>query len=213
MTSTRYLSDMSKRFHSWEVTAIILCALISGVVIWIEFQCDCLTTRYPLFYSGVLGLASGVVGTVIILWLQRWHRAQELHSRYQPLAGMYVRKDIGQDNASDQELVHMKTENNGLSIELTYEGENAFSVTVNYWKSEKAVVKAHIEFIESNKMVATGRYRYLDGNFLTGHFGTYTVYRADQNGVELLVQFQHLFPRSQATNPDRNRGWEVWAKT
>ncbi len=51
--------------------------------------------------------------------------------------------------------------------ELTYEGENAFSVTVNYWKSEKAVVKEHIKFIESNKMVATGRYRYLEDHFLT----------------------------------------------
>jgi hypothetical protein len=29
----------------------------------------------------------------------------------------------------------------------------------------------------------------------------------------LLVQYQHLFPRSNETNPDRNRGWEVWSKS
>lgn len=191
---------------------MVLCALISCAVIWIEFQCDCLTTRYPLFYSAVLGLASGVVGTVIVLWLQRWHREQELGARYRPLAGEYTRRDIGQDNASEEELHDMKERNNGLKVHLTYEGENAFSVLANYWKDEQAVVKAHLEFIESNKMVATGRYRYLRSKSLVGHFGTYTIYRADENGTELLVQYQHVFPRSQATNPDRNRGWEVWTK-
>lgn len=137
---------------------MVLCALISGAVVWFEYQCDCLTSRYPLFYSGILGLASGIVGTVIVLWLQRWRRAVELHARYHPLAGTYTRKDIGQDNAGEQELQHMQTENNGLRVELIYDGENAFTVTANYWKSVGALVKARLEFIESNKMVATGRF-------------------------------------------------------
>lgn len=191
---------------------MVICALISCIVVWFEYRCDCLTSRYPLFYSGILGLASGIVGTVIVLWLQRWHREQELKARYLPLAGKYVRKDIGQDNTDEKELQHMKTENNGLPVELDYDGGNAFKATVNYWKSENAVAKAHLEFIESNKMVATGRYRYVEGTWLVEHFGTYTVYRADENGAELLVQYQHLFPRSQETNPDSNRGWEVWTK-
>lgn len=188
---------------------MVICALISCIVVW----GDCLTSRYPLFYSGILGSASGIVGTVIVFWLQRWHREQQLKARYLPLAGHYVRKDIGQDNAGEQELQDMRAENNGLPVELTYDGENAFSVRANYWKGIGAIVKAHVEFIESNKMVATGRYRYIEGKELVGHFGTYTIYRADENGGELLVQYQHLFPRSQATNPDRNRGWEVWSKT
>jgi len=204
---------MRKWFEPWEIIAAIICAVVSGFVLWTEYRYDCLTSRYPLLYSGILGLVSGVIGTVTVFWLQRWRRAVELHARYHPLAGTYTRKDIGQDNAEERELQRMQTENNGLQVELIYDGQNAFTVTASYWKSVGAVVKARLEFIDSNKMVATGRYRYIEGKELIGHFGTYTVYRADENGTELLVQYQHLFPRSNDTKPDSNRGWEVWSKS
>jgi hypothetical protein len=78
---------------------MVLCALISCAVVGIEYQWDCLTNRYPLFYSGVLGLASGVVGTIIVIWLQRWHSVSELKKRYHPLAGLYRRISVVRGNS------------------------------------------------------------------------------------------------------------------
>lgn len=203
---------MSKRFEPWEVTAIVVCALISGVVVWIEYQCECLTGRYPLFYSGVLGLASGVVGTIIVIWLQRWHSVAELGKQYRPLAGAYRRFDIGQDNTPDGSLDNIRARNNDLPINLHYVGGSAFRIDARYWNDLGCQVEAHIEFVESNRMVATGRYRYLEGCEFSGHFGTYTVYRMQEDDNRLLVLYHHVFPRMNINNPDANRGWEIWER-
>lgn len=203
---------MEKWYERWEVNAAIVCSVVILLVVGIEYRCDCLTSRYPLAYSTILGLASGVLGTVIVLWFQRKHRIEELRRRYLPLAGRYKRADIGQDNTKDIE--NIRSRNNGLPIDLRYEGGNAFRVSVGYWSDLNCKVEAHIEFVESNKMIATGRYRYVEGAAYMNppHFGTYAVCRFQEDDGRLLVLYQHVFPRMSDNNPDANRGWEIWEK-
>jgi len=127
-----------------------------------------------------------------------------------PIAGHYRRTDIGQDNTPDLEDIRLG--NNNLPIEIRYLGENSFEIEASYWKELGCIVEAHLEFVESNKMMATGRYRYIDGCSFSGHFGTYTVYRVQEDDSKLLVLYQHVFPRRNEHNPDANRGWEIWEK-
>jgi hypothetical protein len=203
---------MEKWYERWEVIAAIICSALVLLVVGIEYQCDCLTSRYPLAYSTILGLASGVLGTVVVLWFQRSHRIEELKRRYLPLAGAYKRVDIGQDNTTD--LDNMRSRNVDLPVELIYDGGNAFRVKASYWSDLNCKVEAHIEFVESNKMIATGRYRYIAGEAFVNppHFGTYTVYRFQEDDGKLLVLYQHVFPRKTDNNPDANRGWEIWER-
>lgn len=203
---------MEKWYERWEITATAICAAVILLVVGMEYRCDCLTSRYPLAYSTILGLASGVLGTVVVLWFQRSHRIEELKRRYHPVAGAYKRIDIGQDNTKDVE--NMRSRNIDLPIELTYAGGNAFRIKARYWSDLECKVEAHIEFVESNKMIATGRYRYIEGTAYMDppHFGTYTVYRFQEDDNKLLILYQHVFPRKQDNNPDANRGWEIWEK-
>lgn len=207
-----YISVMKNWHERWEVNAAIVCSAIMLLVVGIEYGCDCLTNRYPLAYSTILGLASGVLGTVVVLWFQRSHRIEELKRRYLPLAGVYKRVDIGQDNTPDIE--NIRSRNVDLPIELNYAGGNAFRISASYWSDLKCKVDAHIEFVESNKMIATGRYRYVEGTAFVNppHFGTYVVYRFKEDDGRLLVLYQHIFPRMKDNNPDANRGWEIWEK-
>ncbi|MBK8498868.1 MAG: hypothetical protein IPL52_08635 [Flavobacteriales bacterium] len=103
-------------------------------------------------------------------------------------------------------------QNIDLEVHLHYLEGNGFRIDANYWKNLDCKVEAHVEFVESNKMVATGRYRYLDGSAYSGHFGTYTVYRFQEDDNKLLVLYQHVFPRRTDNNPDANRGWEIWER-
>jgi hypothetical protein len=122
------------------------------------------------------------------------------------------RINIGQDNTTDATLDNMQARNIGLPIELHYSGGDAFRIEARYWEDLGCRVEAQIEFVEGNRMVATGRYRYLDGCDYSGHYGTYTVYRMQEDDNRLLVLYQHVFPRMNANNPDANRGWEIWEK-
>jgi hypothetical protein len=203
---------MQKWYEPWEIVAAVFCAIAAVVVVVVEYQCACLTSRYPLFYSGILGLASGVFGTVVVFWFGRAHRIQELRSRYLPLAGAYRRTDIRQDNTLEKNLAGIRENNLNLPVRLQYLGGNAFRIEADYWKNTGCKVEAHIEFVESNKMVATGRYRYLEGSEYAGHFGTYVVYRFQEDHNKLLVLYQHVFPRNPDFNPDANRGSEIWVK-
>lgn len=203
---------MQKWYEPWEVVIAVLCALAAAFVIAIEYQCDCLTSRYPLFYSGILGLASGVFGTVVVFWFQSAHRIRQLRTLYTPLAGTYKRIDIGQDNTPEENLGDIRKYNIGLPVKLRYLGGHAFGIDAEYWSDQGCKVEAHIEFSESNGMVATGRYRYLDGCAFSGDFGTYTVYRFQEDDNKLLVLYQHVFPRRNVNNPDKNRGWQIWEK-
>ena len=205
---------MFKYLEPWERKWGMICLLVPASVIALEFAYSCFTDHHQQLLSVAVELSCGLIGAVIILVLQRMHRKRELESQYLGIAGPYVRKDIGQDNTPEGNLDAMQKENVGLEIELRYLGGNAFGITANYWKSGGCVVEAHVEFIESNKMVATGRYRYepKTGCDCSGDFGTYTVYRVQEDDRKLLVLYQHVFPRKQAKNPDANRGWEIWER-
>ena len=106
----------------------------------------------------------------------------------------------------------LQEDNRKLPILLTYEGENTFTILADYWYSMNCKVKATVEFSETNKAFADGRYIYTEGKF-KGHFGTYRIYRFNEDDNKLLVLYQHIFPRENEFNPDNNRGWEIWEKS
>lgn len=214
-------------FQDWEKESIIICSAFLIVIIPIEFVCDCLTTRFPILFSIITGLLIGIITTILILFFQRKHRQGELSKYYLQISGTYIRLDIGQDNTpttidNSGEILHpseirkgnlsIQEDNRKLPITLTYAGGNTFTILAEYWWSLKCKVKATVEFSETNRAFADGRYLYIEGTY-KGHFGTYRIFRFNEDDNKLLVLYQHIYPRSIEFNPDNNRGWEIWEKT
>lgn len=107
----------------------------------------------------------------------------------------------------------MHNSNVDLPIDIRHiAGTNSIDITADYWKNDGAQVKAIVEFNEANRLIGDGVYRYVKGETYVrdGHMGTYKIFNT-QDG-QLLVQYQHIYPRGQKYNPDENKGWQVWTK-
>ncbi len=206
------IKPTKSNFQNWEKDTIFICIAVLVIIVILEFICKCISDRFPISISVFVGLSTGIVSAVFVLYFQRLNKQQDLLKYYSKIEGDYKRIDMGQDNTGDKENGGMVEQNCGLSIKIKYLGENAFSVAAEYWKDNNAQVTALIEFNETNKMVAHGRYHYINDGEFKGHFGTYTVYRFEENDNKLLVLFHHVFPRKLANNPDSNKGWEIWEK-
>jgi len=201
------------KLEGWEITVIGISIIVLIIITSFELICSCLTSRYPVIFSILVGLSTGILSALTIFYAQRWYRDKKLFDFYSKIEGLYKRINIGQDNTGEAECENMRSQNNDLEIKLSYKGENIFTIDAKYWKHENASVNATIEFNESNKMVANGYYHYVSGKSFLGHFGRYTIYfnyKEDNN--KILALYHHLFPRDLIYNPDNNRGWEVWEK-
>ncbi len=219
--------EIKTSFQNWELDLIIICSILLIIILPIEFFCECITARFPVLFSVITGLLIGIITTILILYFQRRHRQEELSKHYRKIEGNYIRFDIGQDNTPKSDVkslddiphpseinkdrLTIQEDNRKLPIVITYEGENTFTILADYWYSLKCKVKATVEFSETNKLYAHGRYLYIEGK-LKGNFGTYTIYRFDEDDNKLLVLYQHIYPREDIDNPDKNRGWEIWQK-
>lgn len=213
--------------EKWERIGLIFSVAILISAGLLEVFANCWAKNYPTIISILTGLAGGFIATIIVLYFERKHRKNKLHNNYSKISGSYIRFDIGQDNTPKSTVTNLndvlhpseiisespslQEDNRKLPIELYYQGENTFSIKADYWYSKKCKVEAIIEFIESNKLIAQGRYLYTEGEF-KGHFGTYTIYKFHEDDNKLLVLYQHIYPREIDFNPDSNKGWEIWQK-
>lgn len=221
------MKEIKTSLQNWERDLIIICSIFLIAIIPIELFCDFITARFAVIFSIITGLLIGIITTILILYFQRKHRQEELLDYYKKIEGDYIRFDIGQDNTPKSTVISLhdiphpseinkpnpslQEDNRKLPISLTYEGENTFTILADYWYSLKCKVKATVEFSETNKVYAQGRYLYSEGKF-KDHFGTYKIYRFDEDDNKLLVLYQHIYPRENEFNPDANRGWEIWQK-
>ena len=168
---------------------------------------------YPLTLSSLIGLTSCIITAIGIVYIQKIDRNRKLFNHYIKIEGPYIRVDMGQDNTLPEKLDYLEKENIGLAITLTYVGENRFTADIEYWKSDSGRVTGIIEFNESNKLLASGTYKYYQGgNRFKDHFGKFDIFRFEDNANLIYVKYQHVFPRKSPQSPDENRGWEVWQK-
>jgi hypothetical protein len=212
--------------ENWEKALLGVSLIILVVVGYVETHSNC-WKDYPTIIAIITGLAGGFVATIFVLCCERIHRVNNLSKKYNKIAGTYIRLDIGQDNTQKSSITNLDSiphpseinnpnpslqdDNRKLSIVIKYDGENNFSIKADYWYSKKCKVEAVVEFNESNRAIAHGRYLYTAGEF-KGHFGTYTIYKFTEDDNKLLILYQHIYPRETDFNPDANRGWEIWQK-
>lgn len=197
--------------EKWELIGGIISFIIIAISFILEIFFNCFTSKFPISLTIITGLACGFIATVIVLFLGRNHIMQSLAKYYSTIDGCYERIDIGQDNTDEKNLVNIRSENIGLKIRLKYLGGHEFSIDIDYWKSENAKAIGIIEFNSKNKTSAIGNYRYIQGKRFKGLFGKLEITR-DENKNDIIVFYQHQYPRELPYNPDKNRGWEVWRK-
>lgn len=203
--------NKKKTLENWEFQWLIIAIITIGVSALIELCAFYLTNKYPLLFSSIVGLASGIVATVFIFWLQRRHERKKLHDIFSNLAGNYIRIDIGQDNTPEEEQIFLQADNLNLPMQLSYLGGYEFKVKADYWKSDNAKVEAAIQFDIKDNSIARGKYRYIGGaERYLNHFGTYEIHY-NENDKQLICFYKHLYPR-RGQNIDNNRGWQVWQK-
>lgn len=214
MSSTENNKSGIHNLEAWEIFSIIACVVILMIVISSDVACGCLSNHYPLFFSSIIGICTGLITAIAILYFQRTHRAEKLFKHYSQIEGEYIRTDIGQDNTAEANLIKMRKQNVGLKIQITYIGENSFTYDMELWKDSEAKAKGIMEFNENNKMIASGNYKYYEGgDRFKDHFGTLTAYWFEDDKSRLYVVHQHVYPRHiEINNPDANRGWQIWEK-
>ncbi len=189
------------RIELWELIWII-------ISIMILFGSKCFSNDSFIF-STLIGIATCIITAILILYFQRIQRNRGLYNYYIPISGKYTRTDIGQDNTNENDI---KEQNINLIISLEYLGENKFKADIEYWKNDNAKAIGFIEFNDTNKLIASGTYKYYQGQKFTNHFGTLDVFRFNEQPNRLYVKYQHIFPREIGNNPDNNRGWKIWDK-
>jgi mRNA-degrading endonuclease RelE of RelBE toxin-antitoxin system len=198
--------------QNWEIIVVIIASFFIVLIAILEISYECLSERFPLLFSAILSISAGFISAIIILYIMREHNKKELFNYYKPIAGNYIRRDIGQDTVkSDAEDKSFKERNIGLKIEMKYIGQNSFQVIANYWSDQSAIVEAILEFDSNNRQIANGRYRYTKGDNYKGHMGTYRVFR-DIDDKKLIVLYRHIFPRGKGYSTDQFYGWEIWEK-
>lgn len=184
---------------------------------------------YPIKYREntvlidlLFGISISAITAIFILGTQKYFERKELHQLYNGIAGKYLRVDIGNDFKKPEDYQELISRNKGLKIKLEYLGGHSFKSTAEYWKSDFGVdvVEAIFHFSDINHTTAFGKYKYkLCHHYLDrepkgehkGHFGTYTIHR-DLDSDELVVLYQHLYPREYPNDIIANRGWERWKK-
>jgi hypothetical protein len=191
------------RLDLWEV---ILISLSIGLLI-VSYYC-----KDNFTISTLIGTSTCILTAILILYFQRIHRKLALYSYYNPISGKYIRIDIGQDNTGGVENTDIREKNVNLEINIAYLGENKFSATIQYWKHENAEALSSFEFSETNKMIASGTYKYTKGQSFTNHFGSLTLFLLENEPNRIHVRYHHVFPRQTDYNPDNNRGWEIWER-
>jgi hypothetical protein len=195
---------------NWEFNIVLISSAIMLLLILLEFAEVISINSYPITNSIVAGLAGSFISTIIVLYFERKHNRTSLKNTFLKYDGIYNRIDIGQDNTPEIELNLQKTDNIGLSINMSYKGGHEFMVNIEYWKSKDCKAIAFIEFNNHDKTTARGNYRYTQGEY-KGHYGNLEL-SWDENQNEMIVFYQHKYPRIAEFDPDRNRGWEVWKK-
>lgn len=202
-------------FKNWEVICLIGCFTLLTIIVLINFQIEPISQGFNSLLNTITGLLCSAIAAILLLALQRWHEANAQKNYYKAFAGDYTRKDISLDGKLGEDLnrvLNIKAQNIGEPMKMTYMGDNFFKIEASYWKNREGKINAIIEFNESNKNIAYGRYDYIQGNGLENHFGNYIVDRLKGEKIILLILFQHVFPREKANFVDDNRGWELWEK-
>lgn len=192
------------KLEFWEVGFILFSIIL--LVISPSYKDD------SFIISTLVGTATCILTAIFIFYFQRIHRNLKLYFYYKPISGKYIRIDIGQDNTGSIENTYMKEKNINLEIDLIYQGENKFQAIIQYWKHENAEALSTVEFNETNKMIASGTYKYIKGESFINHFGSIELFLLENEPNKIYVRYHHVFPRVLEYNPDNNRGWEVWER-
>lgn len=191
----------------WEILWLAISIVVIILVVLLESKKTWLTEDYPLSVSIIAGLASGIIATIFVFYLQRMFHEKELKTILIRHQGHYVRTGMGQDNNTIEDDRHITYPNIEKDVFLHYLGNGNFKVETSYWDSK---VEGSLTFDPKDLTTGAGKYKYIQGD-LKGLFGSYIV-NYDQHYDRLIVFYQHLFPRDANNKPDENRGWEIWEK-
>lgn len=201
--------------EKWEQVALIISGVILLYLFVIELHCNCLFERYSISFSILVGIATGMMTTVLLFYFQRKHHAEELKRFYMSMQGHYIRLMMGQDNLDAHKSENLICQNFCLNIKLKYdESKNCLFIEEEVWKLSQeniGIVHAYIEFESPRRNIGYGRYKHVKGKH-KGNFGTYTLHRFEENSSRLIVLYQHIFPRNKKNDADNNRGWQIWKK-
>lgn len=206
----------------WQQYLITICCIILCIAIFIYYLVPCFYNSNTILIDLLSGLSISTIITIFLLVTQKYFAQRKLYQIYKGIADIYKRVDIGNDLMKPEEYQELVSRNKGLKIKLEYLGGHSFKSTAEYWKSDFGVdvVEAIFHFSDINHTTAFGKYKYkLCHHYLDrepkgehkGHFGTYTIHR-DLDSDELVVLYQHLYPREYPNDIIANRGWERWKK-
>lgn len=198
-------------FPKWQFGLLVVSIIGLIILIFCEWKFYSYMSQNALSYSILSGLLSGIITAIGITALIEWYRYDALKRFYSNIAGKYVRTAIGQDGEQSDGGIQAQNKEEEINIKHIA-GTNSIYIIANYWETSKASVIAKVDFQEPNRQIGHGVYVYNKGEQFVkeGHTGTYTIYNTHDE--QLLVLYQHVYPRRLLDNPDKNKGWEVWTK-
>lgn len=151
----------------------------------------------------LISLGTGIITSVLILWLVRKDREIEMSKRYEAIEGTYKRIFIAESGIDATAQKNLNDDNVDLSIEVSHESENHFRIIAEYWKSKGHRVEGHVTFVDHSLYMATGSYRYLTAE--TTAVGAYRIMRFNSMPDRLHVVYEYVPANGES-------GFEVWEK-
>lgn len=206
----------------WQKIIITWGCIFVAIAIFIFYLYPCKYNSNAVLIDLSSGFLISAIAAIFILQTQKYIEQKRLFRIYNKIEGNYERIDIGNDLKKPEDYQELIRRNKGLKIKLEYLGGHGFKSTVEYWKSDFGVdvVEAIFHFSDNNSTTAFGKYKYTNCHHKPvrepkgdhkGHFGTYTIHR-DLDSDELVVLYEHLYPREYPNDIITNRGWERWSK-
>lgn len=163
----------------------------------------------------VFALLTGIISALFLLVTERLYIAWILKEQYnKSICGSYIRIEIGKDGEESLASSKFWVDNIGLRVFISYVEKHTIKITADYWKNDE--VTAYVNFSQENLYVGNGTYYYskVDTSREYNHEnnrGIYKIFR-QENSSDLLVLFEHIYPRDKGHNPNLNKGWEIWQK-
>ena len=191
---------MTKREN---IILLLSCPLLVFAII-VYFIYPCFAQKYDSILSAFISIFTGVVTSIFLLVINRKDRATDILNFYKDIPGTYKRKFIAQYGTAEENQDYLREQNVDLGIEVTYDGENNFSLTAKYWKDEEHLVTGTIQFEENSKYFGTGSYKYTTKAEVD--IGKYGIQRFKEHPNRILVYYENTIPKNGAI------GFEIWEK-
>lgn len=199
---------------SWELRWLIISLIVLVSIVLLDEFFQKYLNDHTQLTSIIVGLGGGIIGAIFLVWIQRKNEHKAYKKYYSQISDRYVRVDIGQDDTPESDQENIRVQNIGLRISISHIEKNTIELEAEYWKNDKAKIKAIIEFVESNRHTGIGRYWYIEGDTYRdrNHMGEMILYRNRENDNQIIVRYHHIFPRQNENNPEKNHGWEIWER-